>query len=358
MKPKRLLTLLLLLAGYAVPQAQVQFRVIGAAQRIDKIMESGFYIAEIRDERNFTANLGIVNRGLDCDIKRPLIAESDFFSNLKSRMNGWLMHDAEAEPVVLHIRQLYLWEDLRRELDDGEGFIRLDLLFEAPGKPTQNITVTLSGDQLTVAKGHSPRMEDAFFHCLQRYQERWENSDFREIEEESLADAWSGRGLQTISNFLDLRQGRMNTFPGKLKRVQVIGRLERYRLRNREQSERYNFYALQEGNELFIRGNAYPGGADYYTRVLEKGRYLFLIDRVHFPMKSTFVDAGIPSGKIVGILIDMKTGMPQIVTDELIAEVLKPYPDLKKQYLFQNILDYPVQLDRVRKVIAEVNRRS
>lgn len=355
MKPRLLPLLALLLTGCVALQAQVEFRVIGAAQRIDKVMESDFYIAEIQDERNFTANLGIVNRGADCDIKRPLIAESEFFSNLKSRMNSWLMHDAEAVPVVLRIKQLYLWEHLRRELDDGEGYIRLHLLYDAPGKPTQEVAVTLSGDQLTVAKGHSPRMEDAFFRCLQHYQERWENEDFREM---SQTETWASdsRGLQTASNFLDLKQGRTNAFPGKLKRL--MGRQERYRLRNRDQHERHNFYALRAGNELFIRGNAYPGGAHYYNRVLEKGRYLFLVDRVHFPIKSTFVDAGIPSGKTVGILIDMQTGMPQIVTDELIAEVLKPYPDLKKQYLFQNILDYPVQLDRVRKVIAEVNSRS
>jgi hypothetical protein len=47
-------------------------------------------------------------------------------------MNGWLMHDAEAVPVVLRVKQLYLWEDLRRELEDGEGYIRLHLLFDAP----------------------------------------------------------------------------------------------------------------------------------------------------------------------------------------------------------------------------------
>lgn len=356
MKPRFLPLFILLLTGAAALQAQVEFRVIGAAQRIDKVMESNFYIAEIQDERNFTANLGIVNRGADCDIKRPLIAESKFFSNLKSRMNSWLMHDAEAVPVVLRVKQLYLWEDLRRELEDGEGYIRLHLLFDAPGKPTQEVAVTLSGDQLTVAKGHSPRMEDAFFRCLQHYQERWENEDFREIDHSDAKGSTSSRNLQTASNFLDLKQGRTHAFPGKLKRL--TGRQERYRLRNHDQHERHNFYALTDGNALFIRGNAYPGGAHYYTRVLEKGRYLFLVDRVHFPIKSTFVDAGIPSGKTVGILIDMQTGMPQIVTDELITKLLEPYPDLKKQYLFQNILDYPVQLDRVRKVIAEVNRRS
>lgn len=349
------LLLLLFIMGTAL-SAQVEFRVIGAAQRIDKVMKSSFFISEIRDERNFTANLGIVNRGLDCDIKRPLIAESEFFAHLQSHLNGWLMHDAEAKPVVLRIKQLYLWEHLRQELDDGEGFIRLRLLFDAPGMPTQDISVTLSGDHLTVAKGHSPRLEDAFFRCLQHYQERWENDDFREAEEEMNSTGQPSRGLQAVSNFLDLKQGRTNTFPGKLKRL--IGRLERYRLRNREQHERYDFYAFQDGNEWFIRGNAYPGGAHYYTRVLEKGRYLFLIDRVHFPVESTFLQAGIPSGKTVGVLIDMKTGMPQIVTDELIAEILEPHPDLKKQYLFQNILEYPVQLDRVRKVIAEVNSRS
>ncbi|NRA50754.1 MAG: hypothetical protein HRU12_16595 [Phaeodactylibacter sp.] len=350
------LIVLFLCGSVAVSNAQVDFRVIGAAQRIDKVMESNFYIADIQDERDFTANLGIVNRGVDCDIKRPLIAEAEFFSHLKSRLNGWLMHESNAEPVVMRIKELYLWEHLRRELDDGEGYIRLPLLFDAPGKPTQEVAVTISGDQLTVAKGHSPRMEDAFFRCLQHYQERWENDDFEEAESEEMKATRSARGLKTVNNFLDLKQGQSYSFPGKLKRV--IGRLERYRLRNQEQQERYRFYALQEGNQLFIRGNAYPGGADYYTRVLEQGRYLFLIDRVYFPKKSTFIEAGYPSGKTVGILIDMKTGLPQIVTDELISEVLAPYPDLKKQYLFQDILEFPVQLDRVRKVIAEVNSRS
>jgi hypothetical protein len=356
MKPRFLPLLILLLTGWVAGSAQVDFRVIGAAQRIDKIMESNFYISDIRDERNFTANLGIVNRGMDCDIKRPLIAESEFFSKLKSRLNGWLMHDAEAQPVVLRVRQLYLWEHLHRELDDGEGFIRLQLYFDAPGKPSQDITVTLSGDQLTVAKGHSPRMEDAFFRCLQNYQERWESDNFIEPPVESEAVEPATRGLQAVANFLDLKKGRAAPFPGKLKRM--LGQQERFRLRNKERHERYNFYALKDGNELFIRGNAYPGGAHYYARVLEKGRYLFLIDRVHFPGQSSFVESGIPSGKTVGILIDMETGMPRIITDELLTEIMAPYPDLKKQYLFQDILEYPVQLDRVRKVIAEVNSRS
>lgn len=352
---QRYTILFALLVLAAAPIAgQVDFRVIGAAQQIDKIMQSDFYIAEIRDDRDFKANLGIVNRGADFDIKRPLIAEISFFENLKSRLNGWLLHEEKAVPVVLRIKELYLWESLHREREKGTGYIRLNLAFEAPGKPAQTIAVTLSGEHLTVAKGHSPRMEDAFFRCLQHYQERWENGRFQaEAKPDNLAA--EGAGLKAVANFLDLKKGRHVPFPGKLKRL--LGRQERFKLRNRQQREHHAYYAFIDGNEWFIRGDTYPGGDSYYTRVLEKGRFLFLVDKVRFPLKSTFTEQGIPSGKTVGILIDMKTGLPQIVTDELVAALIEPYPDLKKKYLFQNILEYPVQLERVRKVIAEVNSR-
>ncbi len=345
---------LLILAATSLA-GQVDFRVIGAAQQIDKIMKSDFYIAEIRDDRDFKSNLGIVNRGVDFDIKRPLIAEMSFFDNLKSRLNGWLLHEEGAVPIVLRIQELYLWETLYREREKGAGYIRLDLAFEAPGKPAQTIAVTLSGEHLTVAKGHSPRMEDAFYRCLQHYQERWENGSFQ-VAAKVNSPAAPGAGLKAAANFLDLKKGRHLPFPGKLKRL--LGRQERFKLRNQQQRERSAFYAFIDGDDWFIRGDAYPGGDSYYTRVLEKGRFLFLTDKVRFPLKSAFTEKGIPSGKMVGILIDMKTGLPQIVTDELIAELIEPYPDLKKKYLFQNILDYPVQLERVRKVVAEVNRRS
>lgn len=137
-----------------------------------------------------------------------------------------------------------------------------------------------------------------------------------------------------------------------------MGRLECYWLCNCDQYECYNFYVFIDGNEFFICGNVYFGGVYYYICVLEKGCYFFLVDWVYFFIKFIFVDVGIFFGKIVGIFIDMQMGMFQIVIDELIVEVLKFYLDFKKQYLFQNILDYLVQFDWVCKVIVEVNSWS
>lgn len=60
----------------------------------------------------------------------------------------------------------------------------------------------------------------------------------------------------------------------------------------------------------------------------------------------------------VGIVIDMDTGLPQIVNDELMAQLMAPYPELREKYLFKDILKFPFQLTRVQNVIAEINRRE
>lgn len=138
-------------------------------------MESDFYIVEIQDECNFIVNFGIVNWGVDCDIKCLLIVEFEFFFNFKFCMNGWFMYDVEVVFVVLWVKQFYFWEDLCCELEDGEGYICLYLLFDVFGKFIQEVAVIFFGDQFIVVKGYFLCMEDVFFCCLQYYQECWEN---------------------------------------------------------------------------------------------------------------------------------------------------------------------------------------
>lgn len=347
--------LLFLSAGFAL-SGQNDFRVIGSVHRITTAISADFYIHSIEDQRVFRANLGIVNRGVRKDIKRPLILESGFFDALLEQMNGWLSAEPGAEPVVAKLRELYIWE--KEGVNAALGFIRLEMAISGkePGQE-KVISVELSGKDLTVAGGHAPRLEAAFFQCLQQYNEQRNRKASGPVAAPpSVEETRPPKpGLMAAANFLNLRQGKSNSVPGTLRRK---GGPYRYELSRSSASNGFPHYALIKEDKLFIWAGNYPGAGFYYTRVLEQGRYLFMIDDIYIRQDSELKEQfGQFFGK-VGIVIDMDTGLPQIVNDELMAQLMAPYPELREKYLFKDILKFPFQLTRVQNVIAEINRRE
>lgn len=349
---KRIIPICLLCSLYFAGYSQVDYRVIGAAQYIDASFPSDFYIDKIEDNRSFQANLGIVNRGVDKVVKRALIEEDGFWDIVLERINDWMMPQQNARPVTMTIQQLYLWEHL--EDYSEKGYIRLQVSFKEPGNSeTIDVEVELSDQYLEVAKGHAPRLEKAFFQSLTRYHQKKMNvvavnQPSRQYTPESNAK------ILGVDNFLDLKKEAYKPLStdSKIRRLDRRDLL-RYRLKSNK-SEPY--YALIKGDNLYIKANNYPGLGDYYIRVLEKGRYLFMTDEIYVKNNSE-LKVKLPQSLVtVGIIIDMETGIPQIVTAELMNELMSTYPVLQEHYIFKDILKYPFQLSRVQKAIAEINR--
>ncbi len=331
--------------------AQENFRVIGAAGQIERSLDSDFYISAIEDQRSFQANMGIVNRGAGKALKRPLIEEAGFFDTILVRMNSWLRPEEGAKPVIVQVRELYLWEHLRKR--GGLGFIRLKAAFVEPDKNAVTLAeVQLSGEALNVSSAPSPRLEEALFRSLGQFIARREKASAVPVAEKQPSS--SGSRIMAAANFLDLREGRYSETFVRLRRANGSG-LARYSLSGGNEDKFYPYYAVIRGEEWYIRGNNYPGAGEYYTRVLEKGRYLYLEDEVYIEPESELREELPNSPKKVGVLIDMETGIPRIINDELMEQLMAPYPALQEKYLFKEILKYPVQLTRVKNVIAEIN---
>lgn len=335
-------------------RSQADYRVIGAAQLIEQSFESDFYVRQVVDDRAFRANLGIVNRGADRNLKRPLILEAHFWEHLTARAQRWARPTDGADAVTVYVKELFFWEHLYQD-DEGQGFIRLKVSFETTDGKQQDIALQLSGPHLTVAHGHSPRLEDAFFQCLQRYQQA------RELGSAYVyaANVGGSRAIPAnagAKNFLDLYNGNLASFTGRLKPISNKN-LNRFSLKSRKDQEKSDLYAIKLGQEWFLRAYTYPGGGNYFTRVLESGRYWFLIDRMYAEPDSDLFGRGVFAGSVAGIVLDTYTGVPHIVNDEFMGDLLEGYPDLKGKYIFQDILENPVQLGRIQAVIAEINSR-
>lgn len=349
--------LLLLPHGHAA-QGQDDYRVIGISGQATASISADFYVKSIEDQRAFRANLGIVNRGPRKDLKRPLLPESGFIDAVLKQMNSWVIPAEGAEPVVAKLRELYLWE--KQGLNAGQGFLRLEMAFAGTDGEDNVISIELSGKELTVAGGHTPRLEMALFRCLQQY--AGQRSRNARPGPSALANSEEGgrrAGVLAAVNFLALWKGGLFPVAGNIRRK---GGLFRYGLnqgRGNKQGQEFPHYALKKEDKLFIWAGNYPGGGNYYTRALEQGRYLFLIDDITIKPGSGLQEAelGQFSGK-AGIIIDMETGLPQIVDEKLMEKLMEPYPELREQYLFKDILEYPFQLTRVQNVIAEINRRE
>ncbi len=352
---KTLEVTLLLLSCTTVLFGQRDSRIIGLMDKITAAFEADYYISAIEDERPFRANLGVVSRGPRKDLKRPLILESGFFEGLLAQMNNWIRPAQGAEPVVAKLRALYIWE--KEWMNTGLGFIHLEMAFAGMKEEGESIvTIEFSGKGQTVSQGHGPRLETAFFLCLQQYAKKRQALEVTE-RVSRVDERPDNRKAQIMAaeNFLQLWEGSLNPATGNLRRK---GGPYRYRLKKKKEPAEMPHYALLKEERLFIRAANYPGGGNYYTRVLEQGRYMFMIDDLVIKRGSA-LSPGLDeiSGK-AGIIIDMKTGVPHIVNDELMEGLMAPYPDLQEKYLFKDILDFPFQLTRVQYVIAEINRRE
>ena len=313
-------------------------------------MSSNFYISEVKDQRAFTANLGIVNRGEGQEEKRALIPEVGFWEDVKMRMNSWTNPAPQSSPVTVQVEELYLWENRSKQSD--EGHVQLKVRFVEQYGQEVPVEIELLGKELLVSEGHAPRLEAAFFECLQRYRE-WrtaEKPDSPKLAAKRNTDGWASAG-----SFLDLWNGELE--PAGNIRLKKVGRADVARFKIRSSRSR-SYYAVAKGDEWFIKANNYFGEGDYYVQVLEKGRYIFLIDERSAEGWKRLRSEQKAEGRRVGILIDMETGVPQIINDELLQALMAPYPDLQDRYLFKDILRYPFQLNRVRNVIAEINRRE
>lgn len=136
--------------------------------------------------------------------------------------------------------------------------------------------------------------------------------------------------------------------------------LYRYKTQNLR-DRKSEFYAYLDKGDIYIKATNYATSGDYFVKVLEKGRYLFLIDKVNINAlsKSLFDDTDKERYQtIIGIVIDSTNGIPQFVTDHYLKKLMEPFPDLVDKYLIVDILDNPFQLERVRRLIAEINRRT
>jgi hypothetical protein len=344
--------LYLLFCFYSV-LGQVDYRVIGVAKAIDTTLPGDFYIEAVEDQRTFQANLGVVNRGQDKVLKRALIEEAGFLNAILEQLNDWIKPEKHASPVIMQIRELYLWE--YSDDSGSKGFIRLEVGFLEKGESQPKIiAVEMSDEQVEVAKGHAPRLERAFFESLNKYQSI-RSSSAVEVRQSVAAQPEESPQMAFLMNFLDLREGYFQEAPSSanIKRIGKPG-LFRYRLKKKGEQP---YYGIIKNNQLYIKASNFPGGGDdYYLRVLEKGRYLFLVDQVYIkPESEATVKLPQPLAK-VGILIDMENGIPRIIDDHVINELLEAYPDLQEHYMFKDILRFPFQLSRIQKVIAEINQ--
>ena len=349
------LLLCLFLAGQT-GQGQSNYRVIGPVHQIGSSINTDFFIRSIEDRRDFRANLGIVNRGARKDLKRPLIPENGFFDSLLEQMNSWIQPEINAEPVVATLKELYLWES--QGINTERGFIRLEMAFSgAVGQEEEAVTIVLSGEELNVANGHAPRLEAAFFRCLQAYNDRRKTVVSVSNTPQNTVEQKTGRaGIMAASNFLNLWKGELFPISGNLRRKGIS---YRYQLKRGGEEPEQFYYAIMKEGGLFIWAGQYTGtgAGKYYTRVLEQGRYLFMIDEISLNRESKEqAEVGQFSNTKVGVVIDMETGVPQIVDDELMKQLMQPYPALQEKYLFKDILKFPFQLTRVQNVIAEINR--
>ena len=206
------------------------------------------------------------------------------------------------------------------------------------------------------------RFEKALWECLNKFGKSLKRPNKIIKDDETILASKRTKRTPTFGaagSFMDFKQKTLRHLRLNLIKVDDPG-LHRYRPRDPKE-RKSEYYAYLDNGELFFKATNYLNSGDYYVRVLEQGRYHFMIDKINTSSLSKDLFENLHdkvSSTVIGIIVDGETGVPTFVTDEFLNTLMEPYPDLRSKYMIVDILSNPFQLERVRRFVGEINSRA
>ncbi len=342
----------------SVPQSSMlATKIIQIVQDVKSPINGDFYVKTISDERAFKSNLGVAHRRLDKPIVVPLIPHRDFFEALKKAVDRWKTQKEGDQPLVMKVKEIYIWDYFNSKME--KRYAKVTLEFTDEQNESLGVFTSIVSEKGKYKKySHEKRLEKAFWNCINQFSRQFKSPKNTPFAKTSNNSEEQSSKYGAVINFLDLKKQDIKFARPALAKVDAPG-LFRYEPFNTKK-RKTEYYAYMENGDLFIKATNYANSGDYYVRVLEKGRYLFMIDKVNLGAisKDPFKDQDKEMATAtVGIVIDTEDGVPHFVTDTYLEKLTQPFPDLADKYLIVDILKNSFQLERVRRLMQEINQR-
>lgn len=310
-----------------------------------------FYVDSLMDCRPFKYYTGLLSEGGETSLRVQVSLDKQYFTNLKTALKLWAPRRGTERPVDVKVWEVFLWEQFFNNAMYRFAEVIIEVLEN--GQPRGFYQAVQKESSFGAFFTHEELLERAFRSAIEQYAKKGKTMDPHFM---NAPENLPSKGAYL--SFLDFKYKRKSLTNISLS---PTGNSRLFHYKTAVSDPEYDgFFAYEIGNDLFLHASIYSAKANYFSKVLERGRYLFLIDKINTKDLTNYLigyDVSKKSVELLGIIIDSETGIPYYITDEFLYVIMEPYPDLQKQYLFKDIVSYSFQLERIRRVISEINKR-
>jgi len=314
----------------------------------DAAVPMKFYIAGVYDGRQFTNNIGTVQKGL---ANRQVLAnfEKPFLEELTAYLTAAYPKKEGLYPVWVRINDLYVSEYTEQTEETGYASAVMDVMIK------QNDSLYIEGtyggnvesSSMDVTKFHPLRVKQALNKCLGLYEvalpEDKQHEPFTEDKTQREIPLQPAEGI--YSSYLDMVKNKPlagdNFYMQQDKKDSG-----RYYVINRTNSMRCdNYYAYCDGENVYLNVTRLTH-EKYYAKT-ERIANKYFIDNLAYDQNRAITQmamyqlAGIAGGLIISdismpVMVDCYSGQPFFLSNNGIKTLLEPEPQLLKEYKKSN----------------------
>jgi len=337
---KKVIAVLLFLNTFCgFSQSEIKYHKISLEDKNDTPIGLNFSIFKVYDGRQFKENIGIVQKG---PFNKKVLA--NFEKPLEEEISNYLsvILPSANKNIAIRINDLYVSEYTKAFSEVGFATIVLDVIEK---KDSLNYIVgtysfTAEGNGVDVTEKHDKRLKEALVQIMTEYKNTSQGKKTQIVFD----------SIQVIANrnlvgtpkkgiyltFADVLNGKPFT-----EDFNYSNKNEKFYVLDASGKDKSNYFGFSDGENFYINVSKYANGK-FYAKTSVIGNKYFVENVAYDPNNA--VVAGAMFG-IVGVLvassagtgdvpmlIDCYSGQPIFLSNSEIKVMLKPYPDLYKEY--------------------------
>jgi hypothetical protein len=364
MKSYLIILIVLLFQTIGFSQKSDAYHIINLLPNDTELVENvDFYISDIIDNRVYTDNIGIAQKGV---FNKKVLSkfENSFKDELLNYLETVFPKDNSKTPLVLRVNQLLISENTGAFKETGKAIVDLDVLFFKDDTYyfLDSFSSSREKNSMDVTRKHDDRIRAVLKECLMTFNEKsFSNYKLRTISLEKpdvpviLSQAIKEGFYKTFFEFYNNEPFTDSTIAFKENR----NRPNKLFLKDREHKKAL-YYAYSNGENVFLNAANYSGEKHFVkTEILD--RYLLFNDSFVHQDKVGAVSLAfgvlgvLASNERTNVLLDLHSGQYHVLDSRKMKLLTgKDYPHLYKMYKKQPH-DVEVIKSILEKIIEEIN---
>lgn len=340
MKIKIQLLMFLLLGITSTLFSQRKEHIVSLDQDFDRIV-TNFRCVEVIDQRLIKTNIGFAQKGL---ANRKVLAQLDgpFEETVKNTVNRLMVSEENSKDLVFVFHDFNISERTSATKERGICQIEIEFAVKKDSAYYSLGAYSFSEEKggMDVTKKHPEIILTCLMNVIGKFiDSEWDGTlgekiDFSELEETAYNfKEIPQEGLYQSFNTLG-RNKPMEAFEMEFLRLDEKSKLEKYALNpvnKADKNKRVTF--VSDGENLYMHGSRYSYQKTF-VKAKHLGKFIYFEDRFSEP------SAGIAFGligyaatnKLRGIILDTTNGKVSLISDLIIKNCSKDYPEIYTMY--------------------------